>query len=69
MDTGEDISTKIPLAQASLKLTLDDRHCAHGTICCKELLPAPGNRSNKRRDREEDLATREEERSERGRRE
>ncbi|GFV03133.1 retrovirus-related Pol polyprotein from transposon opus [Trichonephila clavipes] len=36
---------------------------------CKELLPAPGNRSNKRRDREEDLATREEERSERGRRE
>ncbi|GFW26134.1 retrovirus-related Pol polyprotein from transposon opus [Trichonephila clavipes] len=27
---------------------------------CKELLPAPGNRSNKRRDREEDLATREE---------
>ncbi|GFW04357.1 RT_RNaseH domain-containing protein [Trichonephila clavipes] len=24
---------------------------------CKELLPAPGNRSNKRRDREEDLAT------------
>ncbi|GFV71862.1 hypothetical protein TNCV_2457971 [Trichonephila clavipes] len=27
---------------------------------CKELLPAPGNRSNKRRDREEDLATGEE---------
>ncbi|GFS66274.1 retrovirus-related Pol polyprotein from transposon opus [Trichonephila clavipes] len=27
---------------------------------CKELLPAPGNRSNKRRDREEDLATTEE---------
>ncbi|GFY27307.1 hypothetical protein TNCV_2069271 [Trichonephila clavipes] len=36
---------------------------------CKELLPAPGNRSNKRRDREEDLATTEGERSERGRRE
>ncbi|GFU37955.1 ATP-dependent DNA helicase [Trichonephila clavipes] len=32
-------------------------------ICvCKELLPAPGNRSNKRRYREEDLATTEEER-------
>ncbi|GFV77215.1 retrovirus-related Pol polyprotein from transposon opus [Trichonephila clavipes] len=28
---------------------------------CKELLPAPGNRSNKRRDREKDLATTEEE--------
>ncbi|GFU90372.1 RT_RNaseH domain-containing protein [Trichonephila clavipes] len=27
---------------------------------CKELLPATGNRSNKRRDREEDLATTEE---------
>ncbi|GFW72768.1 hypothetical protein TNCV_1266121 [Trichonephila clavipes] len=27
---------------------------------CKELLPAPGNRSNKRRDREKDLATTEE---------
>ncbi|GFV56629.1 hypothetical protein TNCV_4628271 [Trichonephila clavipes] len=36
---------------------------------CKELPPAPGNRSNKRRYREEDLATREEERSERGREE
>ncbi|GFW33677.1 hypothetical protein TNCV_2212091 [Trichonephila clavipes] len=35
---------------------------------CKELLPASGNRSNKRRDREEDLATTEEKRSERGRR-
>ncbi|GFV48314.1 RT_RNaseH domain-containing protein [Trichonephila clavipes] len=35
---------------------------------CKELLPAPGNRSNKRRDREEDLATTEEKkaRNERG---
>ncbi|GFV85883.1 hypothetical protein TNCV_1421881 [Trichonephila clavipes] len=36
---------------------------------CKELLPAPGNRSNKRRDREEDLATTGEKRSERERKE
>ncbi|GFW98408.1 hypothetical protein TNCV_3454371 [Trichonephila clavipes] len=38
-------------------------------IPCKELLPASGNRSNKRRDREEYLATTEGKRSERGRRE
>ncbi|GFV57983.1 hypothetical protein TNCV_2572791 [Trichonephila clavipes] len=36
---------------------------------CKELLPAAGNRSNKRRDREEDLATTGRKRSERERRE
>ncbi|GFV32940.1 retrovirus-related Pol polyprotein from transposon opus [Trichonephila clavipes] len=36
---------------------------------CKEQLPAPGNRSNERRYREEDLATRGEKRSERERRE
>ncbi|GFV32938.1 hypothetical protein TNCV_1745801 [Trichonephila clavipes] len=36
---------------------------------CKEQLPASGNRSNERRYREEDLATRGEKRSERERRE
>ncbi|GFW86940.1 cytochrome P450 4V2 [Trichonephila clavipes] len=44
-------------------------HTGIPEVSCKELLPAPGNRSNKRRDREEDLATTEEKRSERGRRE
>ncbi|GFV17167.1 hypothetical protein TNCV_3052981, partial [Trichonephila clavipes] len=36
---------------------------------CKEPLPAPGNRSNERRDREKDLATREEKKVGTGRRE
>ncbi|GFV95274.1 hypothetical protein TNCV_4586491 [Trichonephila clavipes] len=41
----------------------------HIIVHCKEQLPAPGNRSNERRYREKDLATREEKKGRNGREE
>ncbi|GFW68127.1 hypothetical protein TNCV_1880091 [Trichonephila clavipes] len=55
---------------------LDNRHSSFNkrskTRCltwCKEQLPAPGNRSNERRDREKDLATTGEKKGRNGREE
>ncbi|GFU87427.1 retrovirus-related Pol polyprotein from transposon opus [Trichonephila clavipes] len=61
----KDRSSSTPVARPELPFEVRNMDLIGGA--CKELLPAPGNRSNKRRDREEDLATTEEERSERER--